>query len=121
MEREQFKREFKNRLYKITLNLFGLIDRLPKENVSRRLGDQLLRSGTSVIANYVEGLSASSKKEFINFLNIALKSSNESKLWLSLLKDSKRIPEDDADFFIKEFDEISKILASSIITLRGKK
>ena len=88
-DKEKFKKEFKRRLYAFTLRLIEFIDKLPPDNVSRRLGDQLLRSGTSIIGNYVEGQSASSKKDFINYFNTSLKSSNESKLWLSLLNDSR--------------------------------
>jgi len=77
-KKADFKTEFKNRLYDFALRLINFIDKLPQDNVSRRLGDQLLRSGTSVLGNYVEGQSASSKKDFINFFNYSLKSANES-------------------------------------------
>lgn len=120
-DKEKFKKEFKRRLYTFTLKLIELIDKLPKENVARRLGDQLLRSGTSIIGNYIEGQAASSKKDFTNYFNTALKSSNESKLWLSLLKDSGRFSKEDVEWFLKELDEISKILASSLLTLRNKR
>ena len=70
------------------------------------------------MANYVEGLAGSSKKDFAKFINIALKSANESKLWLSLLKGSSKSNEDKTNILIKEFDEISRILASSLITIR---
>jgi four helix bundle protein len=63
----KFKKEFKKRLYKFVLKLIEFIDNLPKDNVSRRIGDQLLRSGTSILGNYIEGQAASSKKDFINF------------------------------------------------------
>lgn len=85
-----FKVDFKKRLYKLTLDLIKFIETLGNDLVSKRIGDQLLRSGTSVIANYIEGLAGCSKKDFDNLMNISLKSSNESKLWLSLLKDSQR-------------------------------
>ncbi len=114
----KFKEEFKKRLYKLTLELIKFIESLDSSLVSKRLGDQLLRSGTSVIANYVEGLAGSSKKDFAKFLNIALKSANESKLWLSLLMDSNKSNIDETNILINEFDEISKILASSLITIR---
>jgi four helix bundle protein len=119
-DKSKFKSEFKKRLYSFTLALIEFIDKLPSDNVSRRPGDQLLRSGTSVIANYVEGQSASSKKDYINYFTIALKSSNESKLWLSLLKDSHRAKDVQVDSILKELIEISNILASSIMTLKGK-
>ena len=70
-DKVKIKKEFKKRLYAFTLELIEFIDKLPKDNVSRRLGDQLLRSGTSIIANYIEGQSASSKKDFTNYFNIS--------------------------------------------------
>lgn len=115
-----FKIKFKKRLYKLTLELIEFIENLNKDLVSRRLSDQLLRSGTSVVANYIEGLAGSSKKDFAKFINIALKSANESKLWLSLLKDSKKSDIQKTNDLIREFDEISKILASSLITMPKK-
>ena len=117
----KFKIELKKRLYAFTLKLIGFIEALPNDNVSRRLSDQLLRSGTSVIANFVEGQSASSKKDFINFLTISLKSANETKLWLALLRDTKKAAKKDADWFLNEITEIANILASCILTLKGKR
>ena len=118
---EKFKIEFKRRLYGFTLQLIKFIDRLPADGVIRRLADQLLRSGTSVIANYVEGQSASSRKDYTNYFTTSLKSANESKLWLSLLKDSGRAKDADVTQLLRELDEISKIFASSILTLKGKR
>jgi four helix bundle protein len=89
-DKEEFKKEFRRRLYSFALQLIEFIDHLPADNVSKRLGDQLLRSGTSIIGNYIEGQSASSKKDFTNYFTTSLKSCNESKLWLALLRDSKR-------------------------------
>ncbi|MCX5632377.1 MAG: four helix bundle protein [Phycisphaerae bacterium] len=120
-DKEKFKNDFKRRLYDFALRLIELLDRLPNDNVSKRLGDQLLRSGTSILANYVEGQSASSKKDFTNYFHISLKSANESKVWLALLRDSKRIKPDKAEWFLKELCEISNIFGSSILTLKGKK
>ena len=120
-DKEKIKKKFKQRLYKFTLELIEFLDKLPKDNVSRRIGDQLLRSGTSIIANYIEGQAASSKKDFTNYFNTSLKSANESKLWLALLRDSKRAKAEDVSCFLKELDEIANIFASSILTLKGKK
>jgi four helix bundle protein len=89
-DRAKFKTEFKKRLYSFTLQLVEFIDRLRSDNVARRLGDQLLRSGTSIIGNYTEGQAASSKKDFINYFTISLKSCNESLLWLTLPRDTER-------------------------------
>ena len=64
----KFKNDFKQRLYDWALRLINFIDSLPKDSVSEVMGKQLLRSGTSILANYVEASSASSKKDFISRL-----------------------------------------------------
>ena len=120
-DKSKFKIEFKKRLYSFTLKLIEFINNLPNDNVSRRIGDQLLRSGTSIIGNYVEGQSASSKKDYTNYFNTCLKSTNESKLWMALLRDSKKCKKENADWYLKELDEFSKIFATSILTLKGRK
>jgi four helix bundle protein len=100
------------------VKLIEFIDSLPNDNVSRRIGDQLLRSGTSVTGNYVEGQSASSKKDMANYFNTSLKSCNESKLWFALLRDSKRADAKVVKWFLDELNEYLKIFGASIITLR---
>lgn len=120
-DKEKFKEVFKRRLYTFTLKLIEFLDKLPKDNVTYRLGDQLLRGGTGILSNYIEGQSSSSKKEFTNYFQISLKSSNESKVWLALLRDSKRAKPQDVKWFLDELQEFSNILTSSIITLKGKR
>ena len=82
---------------------------------------QFIRSGTSVLANYIEAQSASSKKDFINFFTHALKSANESKVWLALLRDFEGRDEGELKWLLDELHEIANVLASSILTLKGKK
>lgn len=113
--------EFKKRLYTFTLKLIEFLDRLPNDNVSRRIGDQLLRSGTSIVANFAEGQAASSRKEYTQYFHFSLKSANESKLWLALLRDTKRARPDEVKKLLVEVDEIANIFASSILTLKGKR
>ena len=119
-DKAKFKKEFKIRLYTFTLRLIEFLDKLPKDNVSKRLGDQLLRSGTSIIANYIEGQAASSKRDFTNYFNTSLKSANESVYWLSLLKDAKKINNNQIEYLLNETEELAKILGSSILTLKGR-
>jgi four helix bundle protein len=121
-DNEKFKNEFKRRLYEFVLKLIKFIDVLNRSDPTCRIiSDQLLRSTTSVLANYTEARSASYKKDFINFFTHSLKSANESKMWLTLLGDSKKCKAETADKLLKELIEIANILASSIITLKGKK
>lgn len=114
-------KEFKRRIYGFVLRLIKFIESLEKTQTSRIVGDQLLRSGTGILGTYIEGLSASSKKEYTNYFNYSLKSANESKVWVSILKDTGNGDKDEAKWLLKELEEYSKIFASSILTLRGKK
>lgn len=119
-DREKFKNDFKKRLYLWTLKLIKIVDGVSGKRSSEIICKQLLRSGMSVVANYIEAQAASSRKDFTNFLNHSLKSANESKLWVTLLRDTKVVSDNNFSELINELDEISKILASSIITLRNK-
>ncbi len=116
-----FKQEFNKRIYKYALDIVRFVGKLPKDTTSQVLVKQLVRSGTSVSANIIEAQSASSKKDYINFYTHALKSANESKLWISLIKDTAdKINKEDAEILLKETIEIAKILGASIITMKNK-
>ena len=120
-DNEKFKNEFKKRLYQWVLRLIKWLETLPKDSVCYILSKQLIRSGTSILANYVEAGSASSKKDFINFFTHSLKSANESKVWITLLRDLERGEKTELVWLLKELTEIANILASSILTMKGKK
>src|SRR3989344_3626998 len=115
--KNQKTQEFKSRLYTFVLRLIKFIENLSRSSTSRIIGDQLLRSGTGILGTYIEGLSASSKKEYANYFNYALKSANESKVWISILRDTGNGDKNEADYLLKELNEISHIFASSILTL----
>jgi four helix bundle protein len=80
--------------------------------------NQLMRSALSVGANVVEAKNSSSRLEFKRYYEIALKSSNESKYWMCLLRDGYDIKDDELTKLLQEVDEISKILASSVLKLK---
>ena len=120
-DNSKFKNEFKRRLYKWTLRLIKFVDQLPKDYSGDVIGKQLLRSGTSILANYIEAASASSKRDFINFFTHALKSANESKVWLVLLRDANKGDLEEISWLLEELKEIANILASSILTMKGRK
>lgn len=120
-DNKTFSEEFKKRIYKFVLQLVKFIETLPKsDDLCRTARNQLIRSGTSIGANYVEAIAGSSKKDFTNFLSHSLKSANESKFWLALLRDSNKGNKDKINELLKELIEIANMLGSSIRTLRGK-
>lgn len=114
--------DLKKRTYIYALDVIKFIDSLnTKDNCVEVISKQLLRSVTSIGANIIEAQAGRSKKDFTNFFTHALKSANESKFWLGLLRDSKKALEIKADKLLQEAKEIANILASSILTLKGKK
>lgn len=121
MEKEEFKKMLKLRAFNLARNIMKLTDRFPQKRSAWVIADQLLRSATSIGANIIEAQAASSKKDFINFLNYALKSGNETKFWLALAKDLDDKLVSEIEKQLKETDELVKILGSSITTLKGKK
>ena len=111
----------RDRTYQFSLDIIKFINKLPNERAFWSIGDQLLRSSTSIGANIIEAKASSSKREFIKFYQIALKSANESEYWLSLLRDSYPKLKSDCDALLSELDQISRMLASSLITMKGKR
>ncbi len=80
-----------------------------------------MRSSTSIGANIVEAKSSSSKREFIRYYQIALKSANETKYWLCLLRDSKLVQKTPVNKILNEAVELSNMLGASVLTMKGKK
>lgn len=117
MEHKDFI-DIKLRCYHFSLSVIQLIDSVYIKQIFYPLISQLLRSSTSVGANLVEARSAHSKKDFIKFYEISLKSSNETKYWLCLLRDGLKINKTKINNLLSEINEISKIIATIIIKLK---
>jgi four helix bundle protein len=117
----KFKIDIKKRSYLYALKIIKLIESLPNNQTSKIISNQLLRSATSIGANIIEAQASGTRKDFVNFLNYALKSANESKFWLGLLRDSNQANQEKVEPLLKETFEISNILGSSILTIRGKR
>ena len=112
--------DVKVRAYRFSLAIITFINSLPNKRAFWAIADQLLRSATSIGANMIEAKSSSSRRDFIRFYEIALKSANETKYWLYLLRDSYGEIKPTCDELLKEVVEISNMLGSSILTLKGK-
>lgn len=116
------KTDLKKRVYLYALDIIKLIDTLDKKDFTVKIiSQQLLRSSTSIGANIVEAQAGSTKKDFTNFFSYALKSANESKFWLGLLRDSHKADRDETNKLLQETTELANIIGSSILTLKGKR
>jgi four helix bundle protein len=114
------KIKLKDRTYQYSIKMIEFLDNLQKDSSAQIISKQLLRSATSIGANIVEAQSSSSKKDFTKFFNYSLKSANESLYWLGLLKDAKKINNNQLEYLLNETKELANILGSSILTLKGK-
>lgn len=115
------KKDIKRRAYQFALSIIKLIDTFPNQSTYWVLQSQLLKSSTSIGANIIEAKGSSSKKEFIRFFSIALKSANETKFWLCLLRDAKKAKIEQIKPLLKEANELSNMVAASILTMKKVK
>lgn len=118
---QKSKTETKYRTFYLSLSVIKLTEKISSRQSTKIVFDQLIRSVTSIGANIVEAKGSSSKKEFLKYFEIALKSSQETKYWLAMLRELEPNHKEEINSFINETEEISKILSSSILTMKGKR
>jgi four helix bundle protein len=85
---------------------------LKKKKIESGLCSQILSSGTSIGANVEEAIGGSSRKDFINKLQIAYREARETSYWLRLLRDGQLLEKKLAESFLKDCEEIIKILTA---------
>ena len=122
MTTQNSNKDLKVRAYWFSVSVIQFIEFCSSDRkIYYSLTDQLIRSSTSIGANVVEAKSASSKKDFIRFYEIALKSANETKYWLCLFRDAIKIDHEKVTILLNEVDEISKMIAKSVLTMKKTK
>ncbi|MCL4504328.1 MAG: four helix bundle protein [Deltaproteobacteria bacterium] len=92
-----------------------------RNEASRTLGRQLLRSGTSIGANVEEAQAGQSRADFISKYAIALKESRETRYWLRLLKEAGLSPQGEWEALLQEADEIAHILGAIIVNAKNNR
>jgi four helix bundle protein len=111
--------EMKNRTKAYANRVVKLCSARPENWIARTLGKQLLRSGTSVGANYRAVCRAKSNLDFINKLRIVEEECDESLFWMELLVDNNLVKAGRLDELMKEADELLAIVVSSAKTARA--
>lgn len=117
-KRSEFKQQFKKRCFIFSISILKLVDILRKNSSNWVLLDQLVRSATSIGANIVEGGNSTSKKEFINYFQIALKSASETLYWLALLREMNPQYKVQLESLIQECTELKKIITTVILNTK---
>jgi four helix bundle protein len=111
----------KKRTFEFALNTIRLVDGLKKSHANEIMGKQVMRSASSVGANYRAACKAKSTADFINKLKIVEEESDESVYWLELIKAYNELNGIRFDALLNESKELEKIFASSVITAKNNK
>ena len=112
--------EFKLRTKQVALRIIRFVNTLPLHGVAGVIGKQLLRSGTSIGANYRAACRGKSKADVLHKLAIVEEEADESLYWIELLIESGTISERKLSSLSKEIDEILRMTVASMKTLRMK-
>jgi len=113
--------DLRDRTKRIALRILRVCDSLPKTDAARTIGRQLLRSGTSVAANYRAVGRARSRAEFIAKMGVVIEEADETLFWLELLVDGGVMPKSRLDNLIAEANELVAIFVASQKTAKTKR
>jgi four helix bundle protein len=111
--------ELKKRTKQFGLRVIRLVESLPSGQTSRTIGNQLLRSGMSVGANYRAACRGRSKADFIAKAGISLEEADECLYWMEMLQEAGIMPVDNMKDLMKEADELVAIFTASIKTAKA--
>ena len=114
------RRELGERLLEYGVRIIKVVESLPKTLVGRRIGDQLLRCGMLVGANYEEARGAESPDDFVHKLQLGLKELRESNYWLRLLAKAGTLPSKRLASILDESMQLIAILSKAVATAKGK-
>ena len=115
------ERDLKKRTKQFALRVIKLVQSLPKTQIANVIGNQLLRSSTSVAANYRAACRARSNADFIAKMGIVEEETDESVFWLEMLVDTELISTLSARDLLDEGNQLTAIWVASINTARGRK
>jgi four helix bundle protein len=105
--------DLKLRSKTFALNIIKLVKSLPEDRIGRVLGNQILRSGTSVAANYRSACKARSIADFISKITVVEEEADETILWLELIMESDTLNNEFTKILHKEANELTAIFTSS--------
>ena len=114
------EKTFKDRTKKFALAVVKLVESLPRNRTAEVLGRQLLRSGTSVGANYRAACRGRSTSDVVAKLGIVEEEADETIYWLELLAESGVVPVEKVTLLAKEANELVAMTVASIKTLRNR-
>ena len=112
------KEELKLRTKKFALSIINLVEELPNTLAGRTIGNQIIRSGTSVAANYRAACRARSNADFISKITVVEEECDETLFWLELITEANLLKKEKLHNITKEADELTAIFTASGKTAR---
>jgi len=113
-------RELKQRTKNFAIRIVHLFRSLPHAPDAQTLGRQVLRSGTSVAANYRAACRARSKAEFISKISVVIEEADETVFWQELFGETGVIPPQKTKDLLREANELLAIFGASLRTCKGR-
>ncbi len=113
--------QLSDRLLDFAAEIIKITGTLPNTVAGRHVGGQLIKAGTSGGSNYEEACGAESRSDFAHKMSIVLKELKETRFWLRLIRRAKMLDSKYTDLMIDESEQLSAIVAKSIITAKGRK
>ncbi len=111
---KEWRKLFIDRLLNFSVRIVLIANKLPKTPAGFAIASQLVKSGTSIGANFIEAQDASSIKDFIQKLSISLREARETHYWLKVIAKAELLSVDEIVSELEESDQIIAILVSSI-------
>jgi len=111
-------KQLQDRTKKFAVRIIKAFAKLPKDEATRVIGRQFLRSGTSLAANYRAACRARSSADFISKISVVSEEADETLFWLELLIDSELITTKKVESLMAECEELLKIFAASLATAK---
>lgn len=105
--------DLKRRTKDFALRVMKLVGALPETTAGRVIGNQLIRSATSVGANYRSACRGRSKAEFIAKLGIVIEESDECGYWMELIIDGELLPKERVELLMGEANQLTAIMVAS--------
>ena len=114
------EQKLKERTKQFALRVIKLVDALPKTVSGRAIANQLVRSGTSVGANYCAACRGRSKTEFVAKLGIVIEEADECEYWFELIIDGELLPKNKLEPLCQEAYELAAIFVPSVRTAKSQ-
>jgi four helix bundle protein len=111
--------DLKDRTQRFSIRIIALAEHLPETRSSRVIANQILRSSSSIGANYRAARRSKSGRDFINKLKIVEEETDETLYWLEIIEQAKMVKPDKLKDLIKEANELLSIFVTSIRTAKS--